>query len=49
MGSAILLEEALNNDDKNVSAEILADVGVYKMSAKLVLKVIGTRTDIIHI
>ncbi|KYN11646.1 RAD50-interacting protein 1, partial [Trachymyrmex cornetzi] len=49
MGSAILLEEALNNDDKNVSAEILADVGVYKMSAKLALKVIGTRTDIIHI
>ncbi|KYN33382.1 RAD50-interacting protein 1, partial [Trachymyrmex septentrionalis] len=49
MGSAILLEEALNNDNKNVSAEILADVGVYKMSAKLALKVIGTRTDIIHI
>lgn len=49
MGSAILLEEALNNNDKNVSAEILADVGVHKMSAKLALKVIAMRTDVIHV
>ncbi|XP_077256575.1 RAD50 interactor 1 isoform X1 [Temnothorax americanus] len=47
-GSAILLEEALNND-KNASTEILADVGVHKMPTKLALKVIATRTDIIHI
>jgi len=49
VGSAILLEEALNNNDKNTSAEILADIGVHKMSAKLALKVIAMRTDIIHI
>lgn len=49
MGSAILLEEALNNNDKNASAEILADIGIHKMSTKLALKVITTRTDIIHI
>ncbi|XP_011865404.1 PREDICTED: RAD50-interacting protein 1 isoform X1 [Vollenhovia emeryi] len=48
-GSAILLEEALNNNNKNALVEILADVGVHKMSAKLALKVIATRTDIIHI
>ncbi|KAL0121655.1 hypothetical protein PUN28_006867 [Cardiocondyla obscurior] len=47
-GSAILLEEALNNNDKNESTQILADIGVYKMSAKLALKVIETRTDTIH-
>ncbi|KAL6261949.1 hypothetical protein P5V15_007033 [Pogonomyrmex californicus] len=47
-GSAILLQEALSNNDKNTS-EILADVGVHKISAKLALKVIATRTDIIHI
>ncbi|KYN05035.1 RAD50-interacting protein 1 [Cyphomyrmex costatus] len=49
IGSAILLEESLNNNDKNVSAEILADVSVYKMSAELALKVIAMRTDIIHV
>ncbi|XP_071578297.1 RAD50-interacting protein 1 isoform X2 [Temnothorax nylanderi] len=48
-GSAILLEEALNNNDKNASTEILADVGVHKMPTKVALKVIATRTDIIHI
>ncbi|XP_036144910.1 RAD50-interacting protein 1 isoform X2 [Monomorium pharaonis] len=48
MGSAILLKEMLHNN-QSASEEILADVGVHKMSAKLALKVIATRTDIIHI
>lgn len=47
IGSAILLQEALNNNDKNTLTEVLADVGVHKMSPELALKVIATRTDII--
>ncbi|KMQ98308.1 rad50-interacting protein 1-like protein [Lasius niger] len=47
IGSAILLQEALNNNDKNTLAEVLADVGVHKMSPELAFKVIATRTDII--
>ncbi|XP_050459945.1 RAD50-interacting protein 1 [Cataglyphis hispanica] len=46
IGSAILLQEALNNNDKN-AVEVLADVGVHKISPELALKVIATRTDII--
>lgn len=50
VGSAMLLHEALsNNNDKAALAEILADVGVHKMSPELALKVIATRTDIIHV
>ncbi|XP_070151496.1 RAD50-interacting protein 1 [Polyergus mexicanus] len=48
IGSAILLQEALNNNDKN-ALEVLADVGVHKISPELALKVIATRTDIIHV
>lgn len=46
IGSAILLQETLNNNDKN-ALEVLADIGVHKMSPELALKVIATRTDII--
>lgn len=46
LGSAMLLVEALNNSDEVTGKEILADIGVYKMSSELALKVIGTRTDI---
>lgn len=50
VGSAMLLQEALSNyNDKAASAEILADVGVHKMSPELALKVIATRTDIIYV
>lgn len=48
-GSAILLEEALNNSDEDASVEILTDVGVRVMSVELALKVIATRTDVIRI
>lgn len=48
VGSAMLLQEALNNN-KNSSAEILADVGVHKISLELALKVIATRIDIIRV
>ncbi|XP_039306853.1 RAD50-interacting protein 1 isoform X2 [Solenopsis invicta] len=48
MGSAILLQETLNNNT-SASIEVLADVGVHKISAKLALKVLATRTDIIHV
>ncbi|XP_032669239.1 RAD50-interacting protein 1 isoform X2 [Odontomachus brunneus] len=48
VGSAMLLQEALSNyNDK--AAEILADVGVHKMSPELALKVVATRTDIIYV
>ncbi|XP_072749487.1 RAD50-interacting protein 1 [Anoplolepis gracilipes] len=46
IGSAILLQEALNNNDKN-AVEVLADIGVHKMSPELAFKVIATRTDVI--
>ncbi|XP_076248930.1 RAD50 interactor 1 isoform X2 [Calliopsis andreniformis] len=46
LGSAILLLEALNNNDDVTIKEILADIGVHKMSPELVLRVIKTRTDI---
>ncbi|XP_031369551.1 RAD50-interacting protein 1 isoform X3 [Apis dorsata] len=49
LGSAILLVEALNNNDEIITNEILADIGVYKMSPELALKVIGTRTDITYV
>lgn len=49
LGSAILLVEALNDDDEIIANEILADIGVYKMSPELALKVIGTRTDITYV
>lgn len=44
----MLIQEALNNNDKNISMKILTDVGVYKISPELALKIIGTRTDIIY-
>ncbi|CAL7948671.1 unnamed protein product [Xylocopa violacea] len=49
LGSAMLLVEALDNSDETAAKEILADVGVYKMSSELALRVIGTRTDITYI
>ncbi|OAD55603.1 RAD50-interacting protein 1 [Eufriesea mexicana] len=47
-GSAMLLVEALNDSDEVMGNEILADIGVYKMSPELALKVIGTRTNITY-
>lgn len=47
IGSAILLRETLSNNDKAASVEVLSDIGVYKMSPEVALKVIATRTDII--
>ncbi|XP_031841131.1 RAD50 interactor 1 isoform X2 [Nomia melanderi] len=49
LGSAMLLLEALNSNDESMGREILADIGVHKMSPKLALKVLGTRTDIAYI
>lgn len=49
LGSAMLLVEALNNEDELAGSEILADLGIYKMSPELALKVIGTRTDITYV
>lgn len=46
LGSAMLLVEALNSNNETTGTEILADIGVYKMSSDLALKVVGTRTDI---
>ncbi|EZA50309.1 RAD50-interacting protein [Ooceraea biroi] len=47
IGSAILLRETLSNNDKSASVEVLSDIGVYKMSPEVALKVLATRTDII--
>ncbi|XP_053982262.1 RAD50-interacting protein 1 [Hylaeus volcanicus] len=49
LGSAMLLIEALNNDDETAGKEILADIGIHKMSPELALKVLGTRTDITYV
>lgn len=49
LGSAMLLVEALNNEDEFAGREILADLGIYKMSPELALKIIGTRTDITYV
>ncbi|XP_020288667.1 RAD50-interacting protein 1 isoform X2 [Pseudomyrmex gracilis] len=46
IGSAMLLQEALKNNNENTLSEILADIGVHKMSPELALKVIAMRTDI---
>ncbi|KOX69007.1 RAD50-interacting protein 1 [Melipona quadrifasciata] len=49
LGSAMLLAEALHNEDEVATSKILADVGIYKMSSDLALKVIGTRTDMTYV
>ncbi|KAK1137114.1 hypothetical protein K0M31_001641 [Melipona bicolor] len=49
LGSAMLLAEALHNEDEIATSKILADVGIYKMSSELALKVIGTRTDMTYV
>lgn len=47
LGSAMLMIEAFyNDDDENNGKEILADIGVYKMSIETALMVLHTRTDI---
>ncbi|CAK9833013.1 RAD50-interacting protein 1 [Anthophora retusa] len=48
LGSAMLVVESLNKSNKITGKEILADIGVYKMSTELALKVIATRTDITY-
>ncbi|XP_029041007.1 RAD50-interacting protein 1 isoform X1 [Osmia bicornis bicornis] len=47
LGSAMLLREALN--DEITGKEVLAEIGVHKMTPELALKVIGTRTDITNV
>ncbi|XP_076644100.1 RAD50 interactor 1 [Halictus rubicundus] len=49
LGSAMLLLEAFNSNNETLQREILADIGVHKISPKLALKVLGTRTDIAYI
>ncbi|XP_076179818.1 RAD50 interactor 1 [Ptiloglossa arizonensis] len=49
LGSAMLLLEALNNNDEVARKEILADIGIHKMSPELALKVLRTRTDITYV
>lgn len=43
----MLLREALN--DEITGKEVLAEIGVHKMTPELALKVIGTRTDITNV
>ncbi|KAK2579114.1 hypothetical protein KPH14_001285 [Odynerus spinipes] len=47
VGSAILLLDALNTSEEDTAKEILADVGVHKMSPDVAIKVIQARTDVI--
>ncbi|XP_012148254.1 RAD50 interactor 1 isoform X2 [Megachile rotundata] len=47
LGSAILLREALH--DEVAGKEVLAEIGVYKMTPELALQIIGTRTDITNV
>lgn len=47
LGSAILLREALH--DEIAGKEVLAEIGVHKMTSELALKIIGTRTDITNV
>ncbi|XP_043262177.1 RAD50-interacting protein 1 [Colletes gigas] len=49
LDSAMLLLKALNNNDDITGKEILADIGIHKMSPELALKVLGTRTDINYV
>ncbi|XP_043478582.1 RAD50-interacting protein 1 [Leptopilina heterotoma] len=46
LGSALLLMDALKNGTENETKEILADVGVFKLSSDIVICVLKSRMDI---
>lgn len=46
LGSAILLVETLENDEENITNQVLADVNIYKLSPFVALKILKTRMDI---
>ncbi|XP_046814708.1 RAD50-interacting protein 1 isoform X1 [Vespa crabro] len=48
MGSAMLLLDALNTSDEDTAKEILADIGIHKMSSDVAIKIIQSRTDVIY-
>ncbi|KAI4491012.1 hypothetical protein M0802_010515 [Mischocyttarus mexicanus] len=48
VGSAMLLLDALNASNEDTAKEILADVGVHKISPDVAIKIIQSRTDVIY-
>lgn len=44
----MLLLDALNTNDEDTAKEILADVGVHKISSDVAIKIIQSRTDVIY-
>ena len=46
LGSAMLLMDTLENEDENDTKEVLADVGIFKLSPRTVAAVLRTRMDI---
>lgn len=44
----MLLLDALNTSDEVTAKEILADVGVHKISPDVAIKIIQSRTDVIY-
>ena len=46
LGSVMLLIEALETEEENEANEILADVNIYQLSPKIVIRVLKNRMDI---
>lgn len=46
LGSALLLMDAFKSGTENETKEILADVGVFKLSSDIVICVLKSRMDI---
>lgn len=46
LGSTLLLMDALKNGTENEKKEILADVGVFKLTSETVISVLKSRMDI---
>ncbi|OXU27588.1 hypothetical protein TSAR_000182 [Trichomalopsis sarcophagae] len=46
VGSAMLLIEALEDEEENLNKEVLADVNIYQLSGRMALKVLKSRMDI---
>ena len=47
LGSAMLLLETLVGDETTGSKEVLADIGVHRMTPELAVMVLKTRMDVV--
>lgn len=46
LGSAMLLLQSLEGDDWDAAREVLADIGVHRMTPEVATMVLKTRTDV---